>query len=449
MIECMVAAPASGSGKTVVSCALMAALCQRGKKTTAFKCGPDYIDPMFHRSVLGVPSHNLDLFLTGPQQVRADYTRYAAGYDAVVCEGVMGFYDGVGGTTTQAGSWALADALNLPVLLVLHPKGASLTLAALVNGLKDFVPHSHIAGIFLNNCKPMLYKSLAPMLEKNTGLPVLGYLPPMPEACFESRHLGLYTAAEIQDLQTRVAALGQMAQTTVDWPALEQRFSRPDRLPQTETIPSPRARIAVAKDEAFCFIYAQTLEAFRRNGAEPVFFSPLRNSGLPKGIRGLYLPGGYPELYAQALSRNESLRRELYRAIRQGLPTVAECGGFLYLGQSLQDQDGNAWPMVGVLPGAGVRTQRLVRFGYLHLRAEKDSLLFRRGEEMPAHEFHYWDSTDNGLALKASKPVSGRQWRCGFADRRLYAGFPHLWFSDTLSARFVKAAEAYALEREG
>lgn len=449
MIECMIAAPASGSGKTVVCCALLAALRQRGKKTAAFKCGPDYIDPMFHRSVLEVPSRNLDLFLAGPQQIQADYARYAAGNDAVICEGVMGFYDGVGGTTTEAGSWALADALDLPVLLVLQPKGASLTLAALVNGLKDFVPHSHIAGIFLNNCKPMLYKVLAPMLEKNTGLPVLGYLPPMPEACFESRHLGLCTAEEIEDLQTRIAALGQMAQATVDWPALEQRFSRPDRLPKLQPVPSPRVRIAVARDEAFCFVYAQTLEAFRRNGAEPVFFSPMRDSCLPEGVSGLYLPGGYPELYAQTLSCNKALRGALYRAIRQGLPTVAECGGFLYLGQSLQDRDGNAWPMVGVLPGSGIRTQHLVRFGYLHLRAERDSLLFRRGEAVPAHEFHYWDSTENGTALEAAKPVTGRRWRCGFAERRLYAGFPHLYFSDALSARFVKAAEAYELEREG
>lgn len=449
MIELLVAAPGSGSGKTVVSCALMAALRQQGKRVTAFKCGPDYIDPTFHREVMGLESHNLDLFLAGEQQVRAEYRRWSGGCDAAICEGVMGYYDGVGGVTSQAGSWALADALELPVLLVLKPKGASLTLAALVNGLKNFVPRSRIAGLFLNDCKPMLFQTLAPMLQEHTGLPVLGYLPPMEQAKFQSRHLGLYTAPEIQNLQERLEALGKTITKTMDWSSFASLFERPETSTQTVSNPSPRVRIAVAQDAAFRFVYPQTLEAFRRSGAEPVFFSPLQDAQLPPAVGGLYLPGGYPELYAEELSRNDSMRQALATAISHGLPAVAECGGFLYLGQTLQGTDGRDWPMVGALPGRGIRTDRLVRFGYLYLTAEKDSLLFRKGESVPAHEFHYWDSTCSGTSLEAKKPVSGRSWHCGFVAPNLYAGFPHLWFSDTLASRFVCAAAKYdAKERD-
>ena len=191
MIEVMIAAPASGSGKTVLTCALLAALKRRGLDPCAFKCGPDYIDPMFHRSVLGVESHNLDLFLAEESVVRRLYARYGAGHGAAVLESAMGFYDGLGGSTVRASGWHTADTLNMPVLLAVRPKGASLTLAAQIRGLLDFRRPSHIAGIFLTDCSPMLAGSLAPMLERETGLPVLGFLPHMEEAALESRHLGL------------------------------------------------------------------------------------------------------------------------------------------------------------------------------------------------------------------------------------------------------------------
>lgn len=446
MIECLITAPQSGGGKTVMTCALLAALQQQGLTPCAFKCGPDYIDPMFHRSVLGIESHNLDLFLSPENTVKELFVRYAAGHGAAVCEGVMGFYDGLGGTTTRASAWHLADVLDFPVLLVLRPKGASLTLAATVRGLRDFRTNSHLAGILLNDCKPMLYQTLAPMLEQETGLPVLGYLPPMEEANFQSRHLGLYTAGEIEDLSRRIQSLGEQAQKTLDVPRIRELCHRPD-LPQKATWQNPpvRTRIAVAKDEAFCFCYEETLDALRRAGAEPVFFSPLRDTALPQRCGGLYLPGGYPELYAQALSRNTAMRVAVQQALQEGLPTVAECGGFLYLGQELEDTQGTSWPMAGVLPGRGLRTDRLVRFGYAELTAEQDSMLFRTGESVPIHEFHYWDSTQNGDACTARKPLGTRSWKCGFATKSLFASFAHLYMAGAphLAQRFTQAAEQY------
>ena len=444
MMQFLIAAPSSGSGKTTVACAVLAALKKRGADPCAFKSGPDYIDPMFHRSALQVDSHNLDLFLSDRDMVRAIFARYAAGHGAAVCEGAMGFYDGQG-LTTRASAWELADTLGLPVLLVVQPKGASVTLAAQIQGLMNFRKNSHVSGILLNDCSEKLYKMLKALLERETGLPVLGYLPRLPQAAVESRHLGLKTAGEITDIQEKIALLAD--RLVMDWEQLAAVTERPcpegGRLSPRGTI-SASVRIAVARDGAFCFTYAETLDALREAGAEPVFFSPVRDTALPEGVCGLYLPGGYPELYAQALSENKTMRASIRQAVNAGLPTAAECGGFLYLGQSLEDAEGKSWPMAGVLPGAGVRAGRLVRFGYAILTAKRDSMLFRAGENLPVHEFHHWDSTANGTAFTARKNEK-MQWECGFANENFYAGFPHLYWAGTpLPGRFVRAAERYS-----
>ena len=450
MIQFLLAAPRSGSGKTTMTCALLMALKRRGCAPCAFKSGPDYIDPMFHRAVLGVESRNLDLFFSAPETVRTLYAKGAAGHGAAVCEGAMGFYDGLGGVSDRASAWHLADTLGLPVLLVVEPKGQSLTLAAELNGLVNFRTPSHIAGILLNNCTARMHALLAPMLEEETGLPVLGFLPKLPEAVIGSRHLGLYTAAEVENLQQKLVLLADAVEEHIDWPRLLALCEKePPALPAWAETPPARVRIAVAQDEAFCFTYAETLEAFRDAGAEVVFFSPLRDTALPENIGGLYLPGGYPELHARELSENTSLLREIKRKIESGLPTAAECGGFLYLGQSLTDAEGQSWPMVGVLPGEAKDAGRLVRFGYAALSADSDSMLFRAGESFPIHEFHHWDSTANGVALAAKKPVGGAEWRCGSVNEHFYAGFPHLYWAGTpLPQRFAAAAENYRRDHD-
>ncbi len=451
MIRLLVAAPASGSGKTTVTCALLAALRRRGLSPCAFKCGPDYIDPMFHRAVLGVESRNLDLFLSGEETVRRLFARGTAGCDAAVCEGAMGFYDGVGGSTDRASAWHVADTLGLPVVLVVRPKGAGLTLAAQLRGLCAFRRPSHAAGILLSDCAPSLCRSLGPMLEGETGLPVLGCLPHLAQAEIPSRHLGLYTAGEIGGLRRRMDDLAQALEAHAD---LDRLFSLCEGEAPAPPPPLPPAAgavpIAVARDEAFCFTYAETLETLAAAGAAPVFFSPLRDRALPRGACGLYLPGGYPELYGEDLSQNGGMRAAVAAAVAAGLPTVAECGGFLYLGRTLEDPAGRAWPMAGALPGEGLRGERLVRFGYASLTAEADSLLFRAGETVPVHEFHYWDSTAPGGAFQAEKPVSGRRWRCGFAGPALYAAFPHLYLAGRpeMAARFVEGARKYGRKRD-
>lgn len=451
MNKLLITAAASGSGKTAVTCALLAALQKRGKTVCAFKCGPDYIDSMFHRSVLGVDCHNLDLFLSGKEQMSKLFAQYSAGQEAVIVEGVMGYYDGLGGVTDTASAFHVADTLDLPVLLVVRPKGASLSLAAQVKGLCDFRTPHHIAGILLNDCTPMLYQSLAPMLEKETGLPVFGYLPHMEEAVLQSRHLGLYTAAEIKDISERIETLAEQFEKSVDMDRLLQACQSAEGIAERGQIePQATLRLAVAKDEAFCFLYEETLDTLRQAGAEIVWFSPLREQTLPEGADGLYLPGGYPELYAETLSENTAMRQAIRMAVEDGLPTVAECGGFLYLCQNLQNDAGVFYPMAGVIPADGIRTEKLVRFGYANLTANADSLLFRKGETVPIHEFHYWDTTEKGTAFTTEKPISGRRFTCGFATETLYAAFPHLYFAgnEKMTQHFVAAMEKRRKEKK-
>ena len=452
MNKWMIAAAASGSGKTAVTCGLLAALRKRGQKVCAFKCGPDYIDPMFHRAVLGVESHNLDLFLSDGARVRELFQRYSQGCDTAICEGVMGYYDGLGGVTDQGSAWQVADTLRLPVLLVLRPRGASLTLAAQVRGLCQFRSPHHIAGILLNDCPPMLFQSLGPMLERETSLPVLGYLPPMEEAAIASRHLGLYTAAEIEDITARLDRLAAQMEKTVDIDRLlslggfgeESTAFQPRKKRRQKSL-----RLAVARDRAFCFAYAETLDTLEAAGMELVFFSPLADSTLPEGVHGLYLPGGYPELHAKELAANGAMRKIVKAAVESGLPTVAECGGFLYLCDTLEDAAGVVYPMAGVLPNHGFRTEKLVRFGYGTLTAREDSLLFEKGDTLPIHSFHYWDTSQRGEAFAIEKPIGGRSWQCGFANDTLYAAFPHLYFAghEKPVERLAAAMENYKNKR--
>lgn len=446
MIRVMISAPNSGSGKTAIVCGLLNLLHRHGYHPCALKCGPDYIDPMFHRSVLSVESHNLDSYLSSSDQMRALFAHSSSGHDAVVCEGAMGFYDGVGGVTTQASAWEAADILDFPVVLVVRPKGNSLTLAAQIQGLCRFRQPSHIAGVILNDCSEMLYRTLSPMLERETGLAVLGFLPHMADAQFESRHLGLYTAQEITDLDWKIQQIADQMEQTVDVPhLLSLCHSSGIEHKMPKSLPKPTIRIALANDEAFCFTYEENKEELRARGAELVEFSPIHDNRLPDPVHALYLPGGYPELYAKQLSENRSMRESIRMACGNGLPTIAECGGFLYLGDSLVDSEGNSYDMAGFLNGRGIPRGRLVRFGYAELTAKSDSMLFRSGEKIRTHEFHYWDSTENGDALDAVKLQTGRSWSCGIATETLYAGFPHLYFTGNpaLAARFVEAARRY------
>lgn len=444
----MLAAPSSGTGKTTVTLALLSALKTRGLDPVSFKCGPDYIDPMFHRAVLGIPSYNLDLFFTPAETVRGLLVEHAANHGVAVIEGVMGYYDG-SGTGTESSSYALACETDTPVILVVSAHGAYLSIAATINGFKNFRPDSRIAGVILNECSKHLFISMKDMLERETGLPMLGCLPRLKDCSIESRHLGLVTAAEIEGLHEKIQRLGNEAETCINLDLLmEIAASAP---PLTGKLPSAavefkvRPRIAVAKDEAFCFYYEDNLNLLEKCGAALVPFSPLCDTALPDGISALYLGGGYPELYAKTLSENTAMRAHIKSAITAGLPTFAECGGYMYLLDSLEDSDGHTYPMAGAITGHGFKTSSLQRFGYITLTAQMHNLLCAPGESIPAHEFHYWDSTVSSGACTA-KRSKGQEWPCVVATPTLFAGFPHLYFygNPKFAENFVSAAVRYA-----
>ncbi len=343
----LIAGTNSGCGKTTVTLALLAALKKRGQKLSSFKCGPDYIDPMFHRAVLGVPSFNLDPFFCDEEQLRGVFASHAA--ELSVIEGVMGYYDGIG-TEGSASTYSVAKATKTPVVLVVNVRGMYTSAGAIIQGFKNFRPESGIEGVIFNGASAMLYKDLAKIAE-NAGVRAYGFLPKVPEAEIGSRHLGLITAAEIEDLQARLSLLGDAAEKSLDIEGLlELAASAPGAAAQRKSeknAPAAHIKLAVARDEAFCFIYEENLELLAAAGFDIVYFSPLHDEALPEGISALYLPGGYPELYAEQLSKNNRMLDSVKQSIEGGLPTFAECGGFMYLHETL---DGVS--MAGVIHSA-------------------------------------------------------------------------------------------------
>lgn len=442
-------APASGGGKTTVTCAVLQALVNRGEAPAAFKCGPDYIDPMFHSRVIGVPACNLDLFLMGEGEVRRSLWEQGRTAGVSVIEGAMGYYDGIA-MGQAAGAYDLARVTQTPAVLVIDGRGAALSLAALVKGFQIFRPDSRIEGVILNRISPMLYPRLKEQIELETGVQVYGFLPNLPSCGLESRHLGLVTAAEVEDLREKLSELAEEAERSID---LDGLLALASRAPELEVPPAPvlervegRPRIAVAQDKAFCFYYAGSLDLLECLGAELVPFSPLEDTRFPEGVRGLYLGGGYPEVYAEALAANGPMLDAVRAAVISGMPVVAECGGFLYLHQTLSDADGrHDWPMTGVFSMRAWNAGKLNRFGYVTLTAKQSGLLCEAGASLPAHEFHYYESEQPGEAFRAQKPQSSRSWNCGWHTRVLYAGFPHIHFCGCPDSaqRFVAACAAY------
>ena len=443
----MLAAPKSGSGKTLLTCGLLEVLRRRGLNPIACKCGPDYIDPMFHRYVLGIPGRNLDSFFLpaeGVREVLVDVVREEQAGIAVL-EGVMGYYDGLGGTETSASSWEIAEITDTPAILVLDCKGASLSAAAMASGFLHFREKSHIAGVILNRVSSMYYERLAAAVEEASRLPVLGYLPESEEYHMESRHLGLFLPGEIDRLRERIGRLADQMEKSI---AVERVLEVAGMLPlrienkekekaenesmEAESIAkfpacqeqkvTSRVRIGVARDEAFCFYYQENFRLLEQMGAELVYFSPLRDKKIPDRVDGLLFGGGYPENYARELAKNAAMRESIRRSIAAGMPFLAECGGFLYLHRTLEGSDGKHWEMAGVYPFDAYRTNRLRRFGYVRL-------LTSSGQEIHGHEFHYWESEDPGTDWEAVKPTGNRSWRCIHEKGGQIGGFPHLYYA--------------------
>lgn len=458
-------APRSGSGKTLVSIALMQALTAAGKKVSAYKCGPDYIDPMFHKKILGVPSRNLDLFFADEELVKSLFADSAAGSgntdntEISVIEGVMGLFDGIG-TTDRASTYHLAKTLAAPIILIVDSKGMGRSVIAEIAGFLMLDKMHLIKGVILNNMSAAFYQAVKPAIEAELDVPVLGYFPFQKDIKIESRYLGLKLPDEINGIKQMVSKAAAELAKTVDLKRIETIAEEAppleheplETLLQIPARPQNRVRIALAKDEAFCFYYDDNIKLLEKLGAEIVEFSPLHDKQLPPEISGLILGGGYPEQFAGKLAANQSMKDSVLAALNARLPSIAECGGFMYLHESIETQDGKLHSMVGAIKGTCRFMNKLVRFGYISISVnggDETSGFLAKGRAIKAHEFHYFDSTDNGASCTATKPGGAKSWNCVHCGEKHWWGFPHLYFiSDVEFAKRFLAACASAGKKE-
>ena len=439
----LIAGTNSGCGKTTIVNSILRAIQKQNIALCGFKCGPDYIDPMFHKAALGIPSYNLDLFFLDEKECKNLLVKHTPSDGIGIIEGVMGFYDGVSGTTDIASSAHLARATDTPSVLVVNPKGQSLSMGAMLYGFKNFAPNT-LKGVIFNEISEGMYP-LYKKIAQEIGLKSYGYLPKIKQIEIPSRHLGLVTADELCSLQKQLDILADEAKKSIDIAGLiELAKTAPALENKSHKTKDKSIRIAIAKDKAFCFYYQDNLDLLCEHGAELVPFSPTNDKYLPENISGLYIGGGYPELYAEQLSNNKSMLSSINSAINNKMPIIAECGGFMYLHSSITTLDGINYPMADIIKTTAQMTNKLQNFGYITMTSQKDCLIAKKGENINAHEFHYSKSENSGIDFYAQKP-NGKSWSCVYANDTIYAGYPHLYFRNNknIVLRFLNSCAKF------
>ncbi|MBE9004653.1 cobyrinate a,c-diamide synthase [Fortiea sp. LEGE XX443] len=391
----VIAGERSGVGKTTVTLTLLASLRRRGGQVQSFKVGPDYIDPMFHQYVTGLACRNLDPVLTSENYIQQCFARHSQASDYTLVEGVMGLFDGVssfakdkGQITDFASTAHIARSLDLPVVLVIDCSRLSGSVAAIAHGYCSFDPKIKIAGLVLNRVGSDRHLSLLKDALQSLQLPILGVLRRQDNITIPDRHLGLVPTAELSELDAVIERLADLGDTCFDWQSLLPLLKSPSFPPSPPPSFAPACiKIGVACDRAFNFYYQDNLDLLQQLGAELVFWSPLEDSEPPQNIQGMYFGGGFPEVFAQQLAANTSARQAVKTAILQGMPTIAECGGLMYLCAEIIDFEDKSYPMVGIIPTSACMGGRLT-LGYRRAVALQDSLLVNAGTNVYGHEFH-------------------------------------------------------------
>lgn len=449
----MIAAPKSGSGKTTITCALLQALNETGLKVVSYKCGPDYIDPMFHQKVIGVPAKNLDTFFTDEETTQKLFLKNRTEDEFAILEGVMGVYDGLGGIKEEGSSYHLAKVTKTPIILVVDAKGMGRSVIPLIAGFLAYDTEQLIQGVILNRMSGFYYETIKPLIEQELSITVLGYFPECKEFQVGSRHLGLMMPDEIEGIKEKLQKISKKIQQTVSLEAVLRIAENAKELEANSVITDVeecvedrenRPVIAVAKDEAFCFYYEDNLLLLEEYGAKIEYFSPLYDNGLPEGTCGILLGGGYPELNVEKLSQNKNMTQAIRKAVERDMPIVAECGGFMYLHSAIEDKEEKLYNMTEVLYGKCFNTGKLVRFGYIELEGKNGDFL-PKGERIRGHEFHYYDSENNGTDCLAIKSVTGKSYPCIIEKENCFVGFPHLYYPSNpgFVKNFVNKAREY------
>ncbi len=391
----VIAGERSGVGKTTVTLALLAELSRRDRsRVQSFKVGPDYIDPMFHQFVTGQACRNLDPVLTSESYVNECFQRHSQTADYALVEGVMGLFDGVTGKDDWASTAHVARLLELPIVLVLNCSSTSRSIAAIAHGYTTFDPRLKFAGVVLNRVGSDRHLELLQDALEPLNLPILGVLRRQDEITIPDRHLGLIPTDELPQLKTVLDHLAHLGETCFNWeillPLLQAGQPSCQRKSETQS-PPPTAhspvRLAIARDRAFSFYYADNLDLLQATGFELVEWSPMVDQALPEGVQGLYFGGGFPEVFAAELSDNRAARAAVKGAIAAGMPTYAECGGLMYLCDRIVDFEAKVHPMVGILPTAAQMGKRLT-LGYRQATAQQSTPLVATGEIIWGHEFH-------------------------------------------------------------
>ena len=480
----MIAGIKSGSGKTTLTVALLNILKRRGMKVMSFKCGPDYIDPIFHETVLGVPSKNLDTFFTpSKEELMNSFIREMKADDMddmAVIEGVMGLYDGVSPTGDEGSSYEVAAYLDCPIILVADVKGMGRSMIPMLSGFLKYDAHDLIKGVVLNRISDSYYEKIAPVVEDELGIKVLGHLRDEKEAGVGSRHLGLILPEHEEGMKEKLEKMTGLVDLGVD---IDQALKMADSAPlltisatvsetetgalkeksserimnevttgtkttstsagaeqsvTTDSVSSPnyltgKRLVMVARDEAFSFYYKDNLAMLEDRGAVIRYFSPIKDETIPDDADVIILGGGYPELFAGELSRNQSMLRAVRKAYDNDVMLLAECGGFMYL-QKFIEKDGKEYEMCNIFDGKCRDMKKSVRFGYIEVY-DKTGIFIPAGESVKGHEFHYWDCDKNGAGARAVKVSGHIAYDCCRVGKRCFAGFPHLYYPS--NSRFV------------
>lgn len=451
----IIAGTGSGVGKTTLTIGIMAALQKQGLSVQGFKCGPDYIDPAYHTAVTGRPSRNLDSWMVGREAVKEIFARGSRGSDISVIEGVMGMFDGKDPLTDDGSTADIGRILEAPVILVVNVASMARSAAAIVKGFQQFGHGDNIVGVIANRAgSEGHYKLVKQAIEQVCGIPVLGYLPRDVNVELPERHLGLVPSIERGELRPFFDLLANLVSRHIDLDRLldvaaaKPVESRPSLFSVNLGTRQARVHIAIAKDAAFHFYYPENLELLEAAGARCLYFSPLAGEEVPADADGLYIGGGFPEEFAERLGNDEKVKASFRNRITEGMPTLAECGGFMYLTEQIVDTTGNACHMVGLVPGKVTMQKKLAALGYREITGTAGNFLLPPEGKARGHEFHYstYEALDGAEEAPAflSKGRFGTKLE-GYAQGSLIAGYTHLYFASNpgLVDDWIQACERY------
>jgi cobyrinic acid a,c-diamide synthase len=457
----VIAGTGSGVGKTTLTIGIMAALQKRGITVQGFKCGPDYIDPTYHSAVTGRPSRNLDSWMTGREAVKEIFERRSQASDISIIEGVMGMFDGKNPMTDEGSTADIGRILGAPIVLIVNIASMARSAAAIVKGFQQFGQGDNIVGVIANRAgSEGHYKMVKQAIEQECGVPVLGFLPRDVNIELPERHLGLVPSIERGELQPFFELLADKVTAHIDLDLLldlaaaEPIDCKSVLFTSNDQLEAPkRVKIAIAKDAAFHFYYPENLELLEAGGAECVFFSPLAGEEVPLDADGLYIGGGFPEEFAERLAAEEGVRASVRSRIEEGIPTLAECGGFMFLTEQIVDTTGNEFPMVGMIPGKVNMQTKLAALGYREATGVEGNFLLPLGEEARGHEFHYSTfQAKEGADVKAAFQSKGRLGTKadGYLTGNLVAGYTHLHFASNpnMVKEWIHACKQYQQSRK-